>query len=151
MSLARLTRMTIGAGIGTIVGTASILPLYLFIASVGMVPGSWERSVMIFLVLCLPLFAVGAMSERHEGPNQQRWFRQIIPVCLGVAATSALLCAGAAFVSNEAKTDASVVCFASFGWLSGMQGAFFIMLSRDEVRRSKIREAALAAKTRPIW
>lgn len=136
MALPRIARMVVGAGIGATIGSASILPMYMFIASVGMVPGSWGRSVLIFAILCLPLILLGGMSERHEGEDQQQWFRRIIPICLISAIACACCCAGPAFVANEAKTDASVVCFLSFGWLSGMQGAFFLSLAYDEIKKA---------------
>jgi len=144
--------MLIGAGIGAVIGAASILPLYLFIASVGMVPGSWGRNVLIFAFLALPLVLVGVRAERHEGQSQQRWFRRTIPICLASAIACACACAGPAFVANETKTDASVVCFLSFGWLSGMQGAFFLLLMRDETRRASDRALAQAqAKSTLPW
>jgi len=151
MTLARVARIIVGAGIGTLIGAASITPLYLFIASVGMVPSSLWRNVIIFAVLCSPLLFVGAVAERQEGPNQQRWLRRIIPICLGAAIVGALLCAGPAFVANETKTDASVVCFLAFGWLSGMQGAFFILLARSTPRRIEPVITNASDRITPYW
>lgn len=151
MTLARMGRIIVGAGIGTLIGVASITPLYLFIASVGMVPSSPWRNAMIFAVLCSPLMFVGAVAERYEGPNQQRWLRRIIPYCLATAAIGAVLCAGPAFVANETKTDASVVCFLAFGWLSGMQGAFFILLARSTPRRAEPVITNASDRVTPYW
>jgi len=133
MTFDKMFRMTVGGFIGALIGAASIAPMYMFIASVGMVPSSAWRNAFIFAILCLPLLIVAAMAERHEGQDQQRWFRRVIPFCLGSAILAALVCAAPALVTNEVKTDASVICFLSFGWMSGMQGGFFLLLFRDEV------------------
>jgi len=151
MTLARMSRMVIGAGIGLLIGAASIAPLYAFIASVGMVPSSLWRNALIFGVLCSPLLFVGAVAERHEGSSQQRWLRRIIPFCLITAAIGSVLCAGPAFVANETKTDASVVCFLAFGWLSGMQGAFFILLARSTPRRIEPVITDASDRITPYW
>lgn len=135
MTFDKMSRMVVGGSIGALIGAASIAPMYMFIASVGMVPASPWRNVFIFAILCLPLLIVGAVAERHEGQDQKKWLRRVVPFCLGSATLAALACAAPALVTNEVKTDASVICFLSFGWMAGMQGGFFLLLFRDEVRR----------------
>jgi hypothetical protein len=125
-----------GLGVGLLIGAFSIAPLFLFIASIGITPNSILQNLILFLFLCIPSALVGAVSERQGYPIRQHRYRRIIPYCLGAAFLGALICAIPAYGIHESKTDASMVCFLALGWLSGMQGAFFIVLSRPP--RSKV-------------